>query len=401
LTLLVLFLPILAGRGVGTAAQVTNPDLSGDLTVWAMGLEGEKLPGLAQEFMKAYPNVKVNVEPVPWDQAHQKLLTAVAGGETPDVSQIGTTWMAELAETGALDEAPESLSGRAADFWEAAWASALVDETVYGAPWYVDTRVLFYRVDLLQQAGFTAPPATWDELKQAAVALKQGGTRYGINLPTNADFLPFIWQAGGTVYEDGEFRLNTPEVVAALTWYQSFFTEGLVPTETQGFDVHQAFIRGDVPMFFSGPWSIGLLNEQGGTEMQGKWNVALSPQNKTRTSFAGGSDLVVFKDGDNREAAWAFVEYLTRPETQASWYGTTGDLPSVKAGWQSGQLATDPKLQVFGQQLGDAKAPPAIPEWEEVNTTAINANLEKVTVGGLSPEQGAEAMQQAAESIAR
>jgi multiple sugar transport system substrate-binding protein len=290
LMLLVLFLPILGGRDVGTAAQATNPDLSGDLTVWAMGLEGEKLPGLAQEFMTAYPNVKVNVEPVPWDQAHQKLLTAVAGGETPDVSQIGTTWMAELVETGALDEAPESLSGRAADFWEAAWASATVEETVYGAPWYVDTRVLFYRTDLLQRAGFAAPPATWDELKQAAVALKQGGTRYGINLPTNADFLPFIWQAGGTVYEDGEFRLNTPEVVAALTWYQSFFKEGLVPTETQGFDVHQAFIRGDVPMFFSGPWSIGLLNEQGGAEMQGKWNVALSPQNKTRTSFAGGSD---------------------------------------------------------------------------------------------------------------
>jgi multiple sugar transport system substrate-binding protein len=386
-----------AMRGSASAAQ--NTDLSGELTVWAMGAEGEKLPTLAQDFMTQYPNVTVNVEPVPWDQAHQKLLTAIAGGETPDVSQIGTTWMAELAETGALAEAPEGLTGRSAEFWEAAWSTVTVDETVYGAPWYVDTRVLYYRTDLLQEAGFEQPPATWDEVKQAAVALKEAGHRYGIQLHPRADFLPFIWQAGGTVYEDGEFKLNSPEVVEALTWYQSFFTEQLTPTDPEAMDVHQAFIQGDVPMFFSGPWSIGLINDQGGAEMEGKWAVTQMPQNKTRTSFVGGSTLAVFEDSDNKEAAWAFVEFLTHPEVQATWYEQTGDLPSVKAAWESGDLATDEKLVVYGEQLADAKAPPAIPEWAEVETTAINDYLEQVTLGGMAPAEAAEAMQQTAESI--
>jgi multiple sugar transport system substrate-binding protein len=395
--LLGLLVPGAVGRGGSAAAQ--DAELSGELTVWAMGAEGEKLPVLAEDFMAEFPGVEVGVEAVPWDQAHQKLLTAVAGGETPDISQMGTTWMAEMAETGALAETPEDLAGRSAEYWEAAWSTVAIDDTVYGAPWYVDTRVLFYRTDLLQEAGIEQPPATWEELKQAAVALQeQAGTRYGIGMHPRADFLPYIWQAGGTVYEDGEFKLDSPEVVEALTWYSSFFKEGLAPTDPEATDVHQAFIQGDVPMFFSGPWSIGLINEQGGPEMEGKWAVTLMPENKTRTSFVGGSALAVFEDSENKDAAWAFVEYLTRPEVQAKWYVETGDLPALKAAWESGELATDEKLQVFGQQLEDAKAPPAIPEWAEVDE-AINDHLEEVTIGDTPPEEAAAAMQQTAESI--
>jgi multiple sugar transport system substrate-binding protein len=392
---LALTLPAL--RQVGAAAQA---DLQGSLTVWSMGAEGEKLPTLAQDFSTEFSGVSVEVTPVAWDQAHQKILTSIAGGGLPDVSQLGTTWMGEFAETGALATPPDTVTQRSADFWEAAWSAVTVDESVYGVPWYVDTRVLFYRTDLLQQAGFAQAPQTWDELKQAATALKsEVGTRFGIYLHPRADFLPFIWQAGGVIYEDGEFHLDTPEVIEALTWYQSFFKEELTSTDTQ-YDVTQGFINGDSPMFFSGPWSIGLIADQSAGAIDGKWSVALMPQNKTRTSFVGGGDLGVFTDGDNPDAAWAFVDYLTRPEVQAKWFELTGDLPAVQSAWQIGELASDPLLQVFGQQLTDAQAPPAIPEWQEVST-AIDDNLETVTLGDATPEEAAKAMQEAADSVTR
>jgi multiple sugar transport system substrate-binding protein len=384
---------VAAGRG-GVAAQ------EGSLTVWAMGLEGEKLPTLAQDFTAEFPSVSVDVTPVAWDQAHQKIITSIAGGGVPDASQLGTTWMGEFATTGALATPPDTLTQRAGDFWEAAWSAVTVDETVYGVPWYVDTRVLYYRTDLMEQAGFAQAPQTWDEVKQAAVALKnEVGTRFGINLHPRADFLPFIWQAGGVIYQDGQFHLDTPEVVEALTWYQSFFKEELTSTDPQ-YDVTQAFISGDAPMFYSGPWSIGLITDQSEGAIDGKWAVALMPQNKTRTSFVGGSDLGVFTDGENPDAAWAFIDYLIRPEVQAKWFELTGDLPSTKAAWELGELAEDPLLQVFGEQLADAQSPPAIPEWTEVST-AIDDNLETVTLGDESPENAAKAMQEAADSIAR
>jgi multiple sugar transport system substrate-binding protein len=113
----------------------------------------------------------------------------------------------------------------------------------------------------------------------------------------------------------------------------------------------------------------------------------------------GGSDLVVFKDSGNKEAAWKFVEYLTDPETQRKWYETVAALPSVESAWEGGELSSDEKLALFGEQLKDAKSPPPIPKWEQVAAEAVNAELEKATVGDATAEQAAKSMQQKAESI--
>src|SRR6187551_992892 len=103
---------------------------SGDITVWAMGTEGEKLDVLAKDFMQENPDVKVDVTPIAWDVAHDKLITAVAGNTAPDISQMGTTWMGEFAKTGALEEVPDDidLSGT----FEGARNTAIVDGTTYG-----------------------------------------------------------------------------------------------------------------------------------------------------------------------------------------------------------------------------------------------------------------------------
>jgi multiple sugar transport system substrate-binding protein len=374
----------------------------GNITVWAMGAEGEKLDVLAKDFMAQNPGITVKVTPIAWDVAHDKLLTAVAGGETPDVSQMGTTWMGEFAKTGALEEVPDSIDMDS--FFEGARDTAIVDEKPYGVPWYVETRLLYYRKDIADKAGITEPPTDWDGLKAMAKALKeQGGAKYGIALSPNnwQEFLPFVWQNGGDVAnEEGEWTLDSPEVVEALEYYKSFFDEGLTADSVpEGFDVTQGFIAGTHPAFFSGPWHMGLIEDQGGAEFAQKWAIAEMPEQDTKTSFVGGSDLVVFKDSDNKEAAWKFVQFLTDAKTQQKWYETVAALPSVESAWEGGELSTDDKLALFGEQLKDAKSPPPVPKWEQVAAEAVNAELEKATVGGSSADQAAEAMQQKAQSI--
>jgi multiple sugar transport system substrate-binding protein len=367
-----------------------------------MGAEGEKLDVLAKDFMAENPGITVKVTPIAWDVAHDKLITAVAGGETPDVSQMGTTWMGEFAKTGALEEVPDSIDMET--FFEGARNTAIVDDTAYGVPWYVETRLLYYRKDIADKAGVTEAPTDWDGLKEMAKALKEkGGAKYGISLSPNnwQEFLPFVWQNGGEVAnEEGEWTLDTPEVVEALEYYRSFFEEGLTADSVpEGFDVTQGFVAGTHPMFFSGPWHMGLIEEQGGAGFEDKWAIAAMPEQDTKTSFVGGSDLVVFEDSDNKEAAWAFVEYLTDPETQRKWYETVAALPSVESAWEGGELSSDEKLALFGEQLKDAKSPPPIPKWEQVAAEAVNAELEKATVGDATAEQAAKSMQQKAESI--
>lgn len=374
---------------------------SGELTVWAMGVEGENLQAIADDFVKDNPGVEVNVTPIDWEVAHQKLLTSVAGNQTPDVSLMGTTWMGEFAEMGAIAETPESFSED--QFFANSWNTTEFEGTSYGVPWYIDTRALYYRTDIAKKAGFDGPPATWDELKQMAAAMQsKGGSKYGVYLSNFnwQELLPFVWQNGGEVLsEDGQFTFDSPEVVEAIEYEKSFFEEGLTPESVpEGFDVHQPFVDGEIPMFFSGPWSVAAIQDLGGKDIEGKWSVAPMPEQDSGTSFVGGGDLVVFNQSDNQETAWTFIDYLSQPEVQSRFYELTGDLPAVEDAWELGQLENDEDRQVFEAQMEDAQVPPVVPKWEEV-AAAIAEELEKALAGGASAQETAGEMQQKAESI--
>ena len=395
--LFVLIMSALAACGSSGGGGNAN---SANLTVWAMGAEGDNLKTLATSFNQQNPGIHVNVQSIPWSNAHAKLLTAVAGQQTPDVAEMGTTWMPEFSKTGALDTPPSSISS--STFFPSAWNMTVSNGTSYGVPWYVDTRVLYYRTDIAQKAGITHAPQNWDELLADARAMQQkGGAKYGISLQSNdwQEFLPFIWQDGGQVYKNGQFTLNSPEVVQALTFYQTFFKEGLTPqTEPPGFDVSQGFIQGSLPMFISGPWEMGLIQQNGGPSMNGKWAVAPVPQKVSNTSFVGGSDLVVFKNSPNRAAAWKFVQYLLDPSVQSKWYGIVGDLPAVQSAWSSGTLASDKNLVVFHTQLSNTLGPPPITNWEQV-ANVIDNDMQQTCLGKTSPQQAVQDMQQKASAI--
>ena len=123
-------------------------------------------------------------------------------------------------------------------------------------PWYVETRVLYERTDIAEKAGVTEAPATWDDLTATAKAMKeQGGAEWGIGLGTKnyQEYVPFLWSNGGDIMNDaGEFTLDSPEAIEALTYYDSFFEEGLAQSEVpEGTDITPAFVSGTPPMMFS------------------------------------------------------------------------------------------------------------------------------------------------------
>src|SRR6185437_5979075 len=117
----------------------------------------------------------VDVQQLPWTAAHEKLLTAFAGDATPDVAQLGNTWIPEFAALGALHPLDASIAGSSVDphdFFAGIWDTNVVDTRVYGVPWYVDTRLLFYRRDLLEAAGIADAPRSWREWTRALAAVK-------------------------------------------------------------------------------------------------------------------------------------------------------------------------------------------------------------------------------------
>lgn len=392
-----------AGTPAETGKAVSSGKATGTITVWAMGGEGDKLPTLAKEFEALNPGVKVNVTPMPFDAAHDKLATAITAGKTPDISQIGTTWMGEFAAQ-ALDPTPASIDKSV--FFEGAQKTTEVGGTSYGVPWYVETRLVYYRKDLAEKAGITTMPTDWAGLKDMAKAMQtKAGAKWGIDLQAGGQgswqtILPFAWSNGAEVSDADQkkYTFDTPETAEAAKYYQSFFTEKIAATQLPQNSRAPSFVDGSVPMFISGPWEMNGLNELGKAGFEDKYGVMMMPKQKTATSFVGGSDLAVFKASKNRDSAWKFVQWLSDPKTQVKWYELSTDLPSVKSAWTDPALTADPKLAVFGKQLEDAKAPPATATWEQV-AAAFDTEMEKVTKSGLDPAAALKTVQSKADSI--
>lgn len=394
------------GGGEAQSTSVAEGAATGTIEVWAMGTEGDELQAFSDDFVKDNPDAEVKVTAIPWDAAHNKIANAIASGETPDVSLIGTTWMGEFAEAGGLMPTPEGLVDEA-DFFPGAWGSTEVGGTSYGVPWYVETRVLYYRKDMAQKAGWSEAPQTWEELHQFAIDMKEkGGADYGLSLQPGQtgswqSVLPFAWSNGASLTnEDGtEYTIDSPEMAEALDYYTSYFDEGLSPSRLlDPGELESGFADGTYAAFISGPWHTGLVEEAGLSTDE--YAVAPLPGKDSGpgTSFVGGGDLAVFSDSDNTDAAWKYVQWLSEAETQQDFYDLVGDLPAVKAAWETGELADDPQLQVFGTQLETTEAPPAVPTWEQVAAT-IDTLVEQASKGDAEPEDVVKEMQTKASSI--
>lgn len=384
-------LAVVTACGGSSGAEVAA-DAEQTLTVWAMGAEGEKLAEVAKEYEKENPHLKVKVTPVGWDVAHQKLVSAAAAGNLPDIAQMGGSYLGEFAELGVL-EPVDTQRFQEKDFFPAGWQQGEVDGEVYGVPWYVDTRVLYYRTDLAEKAGVDKAPTDWKELRALASAYqKDAGTKWGMQIkPSGLDtvqsFYPFLYSAGGEIIdEDGKVVVDSPAAVKALKEYGTYFEKGLAnKSEPPGYDVVKDFGNGRVPMFFGGPWHVTLLNE-GQPAIKGKWAVAEVPADEASVSMAGGSSLTVSKDSPHKAAAEEFISYLTSTEGQADWYERTKDLPANTTAWESGSLADDPALKVFEKQMKTAKASPTLANLSEI-TDKVDQAIAQVTQGKATAEE--------------
>lgn len=387
-----------------TQQEVAEGKATGALTMWAMGTEGEKLPDLVKKFEADNPDVTVEVTAIPWDSAHDKFTSAIAAGTTPDLAMVGTTWMGEFIGLKALDPTPAMIDG--SKFFEGAQATTVVNDTSYGVPWYVETRLVFYRTDIAEKAGITEAPTTWEGLKDMAKAMQEkGGSKWGISLQPGATgswqtVVPFMWSNGGELMNKDmtEFTFDEEKNVEALAYYQSYFTDGIANKSPAQGTTEADFASGDAPMFISGPWMMGAVEAAGGEGFADKYDVMVMPEKEKSASFVGGSNLGVFKSTDNRDAAWKLVDFLTTDTTQVEWFGMSTDLPSVKSAWDDGALKGNEKLAKFGTQLETAFAPPPVQTWEQVSAS-LDAQVEKVTKTGTDPAEALKTVQQEATAI--
>ena len=374
----------------GSAACDSAADRATTVEFWAMGQEGEQVKALLPDFERRHPGIRVRVQQIPWSAAHEKLLTAYAGDSMPDAFQLGNTWIPEFVALRAIEPLDERLKSwpetALADYFPGILATNRLDGLTYALPWYVDTRLFFYRSDLLAAAGVAGPPATWNDWLSAMTALKGFGdpTHYAILLPINEWQLPVILalQRGATLLRDrhqyGDFQ--NPLFREAFATYLQLFEQGFAPpvSNAQMANLYQAFAKGTFAVYVSGPWNIGEFGRRLPADLQPHWSTAALPtfDGRAGVSLAGGASLALSRTSPRREAAWKLLEFLAEPEQQTRFYQLTGDLPARQSAWNDSALTDNRYARAFRQQLQNVRATPPIPEWERIaNRIAYYAEL--------------------------
>jgi multiple sugar transport system substrate-binding protein len=344
-----------------------------------MGREGESVQALLPAFERRYPDIRVDVQQIPWSAAHEKLLTAYAGEALPDAFQLGNTWIPEFVALNALAELTELFSARlpADGFFPGILATNRLDGKLYGVPWYVDTRLMFFRTDLLAQAGREEPPRTWADWWAVMERIKglQGVDRYAILAPFNEWQMPVILalQLGSPLLREGgrygDFR--GASFSQAFSAYVGLFRKGWAPAvgDVHTINLYQDFGRGLFAFYVSGPWNIAEFRRRLPAELSGRWATAPLPtadEHYPGVSLAGGASLVISREAVNKDAARKLIEFLSEPAQQVAFYRLTGDLPPRKASWNAEVLATNPYAHAFRTQLERVIPLPQIPEWERI-----------------------------------
>ncbi|MBD8897807.1 sugar ABC transporter substrate-binding protein [Rhodanobacter sp. DHG33] len=380
------------------------------LVLWTFGPEGEAVGSLLPDFERAHPDIHVEVQQLPLSAAHQKLLTAIAGDTTPDMAQLGNTWLPEMVTLHALAPLQQRVAGSAAvapaDYFASIWTTNLSDGRLYGIPWYVDTRLLFYRSDLLKQAGFDAPPRDWAEWRRMLAALSHPERKvYGILLPTNEyeQLLSLALQQPDPLLRDGDSRGNFESAgfKRALAFYVDTFRlqQAPVVTNVEVSDPWDEFGRGVYAFYFSGPWNVAEFRKRLPADEQGDWATAPLPgPDGPGAGFAGGASLVVFRASKHQRAAWALIEYLSQPQVQQRFYQLTGDMPPRRSSWDSPLLQNDAAMHAFRDQLERVKPTPAVPEWERI-AVMMQQVAARAVAGELTVDQAAAEMDRQADRI--
>lgn len=416
--------PIAAATGAllvaATAAACTGGTGGGDgegdgsLSVWIMQGTNPDAEDFFADVSTAFEEqtgATLDVEFVEWGDAHDRFVTSIAGGTTPDVAETGTTWTPEFADAGALAPLDGFVHGAGIgeDLVEGLVEAGTYDKQLYGMPWYAGVRSLVYNTEMFEQAG-VEPPTTWAELEDAAAGLKEEyPDKIAVAVPGDAEFTvyPWVWGAGGEVATlEGDTwtsHLDSPESQEGIEFWTGLATEGGYSSEGattwRETDVLDAFAAGDVGMAVMGSWTPGAIVDAN-PDMEGKFAAVPIPgkDGGIAPSVLGGSHLSMFQTVEDKDLAFAFIEMMTTGEFAQQWGEQSGYFPGQVSLLDETLASTDPLVAPFAQQFVEGGASvPVAPTYGAVQAKLTTSTMMQSILSG--DADVAEASKAAAEEM--
>ena len=395
------------GQGSGTS-QPSGGEAglpSGEITFMVIDsfkTDDNPLEASTAAFMEAYPDVKVTIEYVSANDIKDKFTTSALSGAGPDVVALDSAGYAiDAAASNLLQPLDEDLTPIADQFYEAQINSGMYNGSYYAVPWYMNNMAMYYNQDILDAAGVTAVPTTWDEFVQAIEKITAAGYD-GITMPyyfCSYWMYAYFFQNGNPVIDtSSDVPVSTlTDESGQETWtylcdlvtkyhaYPESIKDALSWDQT-----YAPFLQGNCAFLFSGDWANWSLS---GSDIN--YGIAKLPAGKEAATVMGGYTLSINRNTKNYDAAWAYISWLTSAEHSQEILSGYGRVSARKDADTTQVVAENPHLEVFVEQNGDSMARPSVINISEFDTMFSDAYKE-VILGTKSPEDALNALHQEA-----
>ncbi|MGP3957232.1 extracellular solute-binding protein [Nonomuraea sp. 3N208] len=383
------------------SASASGPKYAGQsITVWRLGSPNEPsqkyMDDLVAEF-KTQTGADANVQWIPWPQVNDKFTSAAAGGEGPDVTEIGNDQVPLWQSQDALAPVTSiTTGGEHTQIPKNLFGLETIDGEVYAMPWGAGTRAVMYRKDWFEDLKIEVPKS-WDELLAAAKKIQDEKGKdvdgFAFNGGSDANHLlgALAWSEGGEyALKEGDKwvgKLTDPAFKTGFEAYTGIVTSGASSKSRLTLnttDIRTRFSNGKVGMYLTASWDIATIKEESKGKVKEDQMAFFPLPSKAggeTPAFFGGNDITVWNDAKNKELATEFVKLATSKKW-ADRYALDGGLLPVYPDTLA-ELAKDPVQAPFAAAFAKAKAFPADPQWTEANETkAVLQNAARSVIEG-------------------
>ena len=360
---------------------------------------------MTSDFEKQHPDVKVNLEFVPYEALHDKIVAARgAGGNGSDVVLFDAIWPAEFSRFDLLQDVSSRI---AADEREKIFPGAM-NTVVYqgktlGMPWILDTKYLYYNKAMLDKAGIKTPPASWQQVMDAAKVLKDKGiVKYPLVWSWSqaealvCDYTTLVSGFGGSFYQNGKLDFSTPASLKAVTLMKTSLDQGLSNPASREYleeDVRKAFSNGDAAFALNWTYMYNMANDPKQSKVAGDVGIVPAPGDTPDKPGAvnGSMGLGIAKASQHPEEAWQYIHYLTSQPVQDKYAKLS--LPVWKASYQDPAVAKGQEslIAAADKSLNVMLSRPETADYSRLSNT-LQQQLQSVLQGKATPDVALKAV---------
>jgi multiple sugar transport system substrate-binding protein len=404
----------LAFAAVGCQQQEEGPVTVRVLSMEQAGPTPDEMNAIVAEFNEANPNVDVQIDYVSYDALHDKIITAMASSPPAyDVFLVDDIWYAEFAKAGYIYDVTSKLtSDMKSKIFNAAWDITTVSGKTYGMPWLLDQKYFYYNEELLNQAGFSAPPTTWEELLSMSQAIKDQGIAeypivwsWGQYEAAICDWVTLLFGNGGALVDEAGAPVFNNEIgVETLAWMLQSIKDGYANPASISYveeDVRNVFSQGKAVFATNWNYMFDLVNfNTDESQVTGKIKIGLMPafadSGVPSATINGSMGFSVAANSPNKDVAWDYVVYLTSedvqnrysahllPVWQSSFEGAAGDALEAFSD------VTKVTVPAFNMQFPYAHVRPKVPYYPE-GSKALQLALQEALTGQKTPKEALDA----------